>query len=150
MKYALLINPDNSIEVKEYKNYNTINELVEGWYEICGRFAAAGIMCFIFCNEEFLFDDNAKFNAVASLLSEQPIYGNIVILEDGYDPEQCDRDSMPLNEEQANKVKEALSVLIHHFSAKLDELHLRYDDNKPEPKFQVKAIDAVFNGEKST
>lgn len=145
MKYAILIKPDDTIEIKEYKNYRTINQLVGGWYEICGHFGASNVMCFIFCNEEFLFDDDAKFNAVATLLAGQPIYGNIVILEDGYNPEICDRDSMPLSVEQAHNVQAALSALVSHFSASLKEFHFKYDNSKPEPKYQV---DAYFMEDK--
>lgn len=67
------------------------------------------------------------------------------VLEDGYNPEICDRDSMPLSEEQAHNVQAALSALVSHFSASLKEFHFKYDNSKPEPKYQV---DAYFMEDK--
>lgn len=47
MQYVVLISPDDSSEVKEYTGYQTINDLVEGWYERCGAFGIGNKMTFL-------------------------------------------------------------------------------------------------------
>lgn len=66
MKYTIQITPDDKIKVMEYTDYHTINDLVDGWYERCGVFGVLDKMCMIFCNEEFLYQDNCVNNIYCS------------------------------------------------------------------------------------
>ena len=139
MKNAILITPDDKIEIKEYINYHTINDLVGGWYETCGYFGITDQMCMIFCNEEFLLQEDTQFNAVGTCLANQPIYGNIVLLADGYNDEG-ERDALPLNDIEAQNIFGALNQFVKSFDPILKHLHSKYDDNKPKPITQVSAM----------
>lgn len=141
MKYAILITPDDNIEIKEYEAYRTINELVDGWYETCGYFSVAGRMAILFCNEEFIYKDNMNFNAIGSTLSGQPIYGNVVLLADGLN-EDMERDALPLSKEEAERIKESMEQFKSSFESVLEVLHSRHDDVKPEFHAQVVTLSA--------
>lgn len=139
MKYVLLITPEDKIEIKEYVEYHTLNELVDGWYERCGCFAVADKLCMLFCNEEFLFQDNCAFNAIGTTLAGQPIYGNVVVTEDGYNDED-ERDALPFNYNDAQKICDILNDLRIIIAPVLNDLNAKYKDNKPEPTFEVSAM----------
>lgn len=141
MKNAILITPSDEIEIREYIDYHTINDLVDGWYETCGYFGVTDTMCFIFCNEEYLLRDEIEFNAIATVLANQPIYGNIVLLAEGYDDEG-ERDSVPLDDMQAAAIEKALNDFAEHFSPILKELHNKYDKHKPKPRTEIVAMSA--------
>ena len=110
MQYVVLISPDDSSEIKEYTNYQTINDLVEGWYERCGAFGIGNKMTFLFCNEGFLFHEELQFNAVASALANQPIYGNVVLLQDGYN-EDNEMDALPFKKEEAENICDRVIII---------------------------------------
>ena len=136
MQYVILISPDDMAEIKEYTDYQTINNLVEGWYERCGVLAIGNKMMTVFCNEEFLFYDELKFNAIGTAFSNQPIYGNVVLLELGYN-EDHERDALPLDKADAEQVCNAVNDYKKFFSSLLDTLHSHYDNNKPEPTAEI-------------
>lgn len=136
MQYVILISPDDMAEIKEYTDYQTINNLVEGWYERCGALAIGNKMMTVFCNEEFLFHDELKFNAIGTAFSNQPIYGNVVLLELGYN-EDHERDALPLDKADAEQVCNAVNDYKKFFSSLLDTLHSHYDNNKPEPTAEI-------------
>ena len=136
MQYVVLISPDDSSEVKEYTGYQTINDLVEGWYERCGAFGIGNKMTFLFCNEEFLFHDNLQFNAIATALANQPIYGNVVLLQDGYN-EENERDALPFEKEEAENICKSLIDFRARFATTLNALHRHYDNNKPKPTAEI-------------
>lgn len=136
MKYAIQIMPSGEIAIHKFEDYRTINNLVDGWYETCGRFVVKDKMLMIFCNEEFLFRDNMEFNAVASALANQPIYGNIVLLEYGYNEEgECD--SIPLCEKDAIGIKVAMDNFKKAYKTMLAKLTLRYANDKPKPVAKI-------------
>lgn len=139
MKYAIQITPDRKVEIKEYADYHTINDLVDGWYERCGILGILNKMCMIFCNEEFLFQDNCKFNPVGSALAAQPIYGNIVVLLDGYNDEE-EHDCLPMDYDTAQKISATLQNMIFAIETTLNELSAKYGEDKPEPSFTIKAM----------
>lgn len=136
MQYVVLISPDDLSEIKEYTNYQTINDLVEGWYERCGTFGIGNKMTFLFCNEEFLFRDELQFNAVASALANQPIYGNVVLLQDGYN-EDNERDALSFDKEEAESICKSMTDFRTKYSSMLNALHHHYDNNKPKPKAKI-------------
>ena len=136
MKYAIQIMPSGEIAIHKFEDYHTINSLVDGWYETCGRFVVKDKMLMIFCNEEFLFCDNMAFNAVASALANQPIYGNIVLLEYGYN-EEGERDSIPLCEKDAMGIKVAMDNFKKAYKTMLAKLTLRYANDKPKPVAKI-------------
>lgn len=139
MKYVILITPEDTIEVKEYIDYHTINELVDGWYEHCGVFGAADKMCMLFCNKEFLFQDNCTFNSVATALAGQSIYGNVVVTVDGYNDEG-ERDALPMSCADAHKICAILNEMRTFIAPTLKELDAKYKDKKPTPKYEAVAM----------
>lgn len=139
MKYVILITPEDTIEVKEYIDYHTINELVDGWYEHCGVFVAADKMCMLFCNEEFLFQDNCTFNSVATALAGQSIYGNVVVTVDGYNDEG-ERDALPMNCADAQEIYAILNEMRTFIAPTLKELDAKYKGKKPAPKYEAVAM----------
>ena len=136
MQYIILISSNDSIEVKEYSGYQTINDLVEGYYERCGAFGVREKMTFLFCNEEFLLRDELLFNAVGTALADQPIYGNVVMLQDGYN-EDNERDALPFEKADADKICKALCDFKIRYKVLLRALHRHYDNNKPKPTAQI-------------
>lgn len=136
MRYAIQITPNSEISIHKFENYHTINDLVDGWYETCGYFGVRDKMLMLFCNEEFLFRDSMEFNAVASALANQPIYGNIVLLEIGRN-EDGEKDSIPLCEKDAIGIKVAMDNFKKAYKTMLAKLTLRYANNKPKPIAKV-------------
>lgn len=127
-KYVLLISSKDTIEIKSYNDYQTINDLVGGWYEICGFFNKKYML---YCNEEFLFEDKCEFNALATIInSHQPIYGDTVLMADGFTNEG-ERDSVPMSCEEAVYVRELLYELKKRAALVIDKLHKDFDNNKP-------------------
>lgn len=139
MKYVILITPKDKIEIKEYIDYHTLNDLVEGWYEQCGHFVAADKLLMLFCNEEFLFQDNCEFNAIGTTLAAQPIYGNVVVTIDGYNDEN-ERDALPMDCSDAQKISAALNELKTFIASALEELKAKYKNKKPEPEYKVSSM----------
>ena len=129
-KYVLLITSSDTIELKEYTDYHTINDLVSGWYEVCGYLEKNYLL---YCNEEFLYHDKCSFNALATIINgKQPIYGNTVLMIDGYtDDEIPERDIFPMSLEEAQFVKNKLDYFIESEKSMINELHKAYDSCKP-------------------
>lgn len=123
MKYAIQIMPSGEIAIHRFEDYHTINSLVDGWYETCGRFVVKDKMLMIFC-------------AVASALANQPIYGNIVLLEYGFN-EEGERDSIPLCEKDAIGIKVAMDNFKNAFRTMLAKLTYRYANDKPKPVAKI-------------
>lgn len=111
MKYIIKVAPFGVIELVEYQNYTTIKDCVDGYFELCGSMPpddlTKGFPYDIYCNESFALSDDYDFNAFASIICHQPIYGNIAILVAGYDF-KGEIDSLPMSEEHANTLKDAL------------------------------------------
>lgn len=136
MKYVIAINADNTIKAVEYTSYHTLNDIVDGWYEQCGRFVMQNKMWLIFCNEEFLLRDDIHFNAVATVLCGCPIYGNVVIAVDGYN-EDNERDAIPVDKEFADMSVDSLHSLVSYLTNDLQNLRAKYNDNKPKPQATI-------------
>lgn len=136
MQYAIVITSHDEIEVREYKDYHSINDYVEGWYERCGTIGILDKMCFVFCNEEFLFQDDLAFNAMATAICNQPIYGNVAILQDGYNSDG-ERDSLPIDKQTAEIIKCVLCEMKAQLASVFDDLRSKFSDNKPSPTFQI-------------
>lgn len=136
MKYVILITPEDKIEVKEYINYHTLNDLVEGYFERCGSIGILDRMCMVFCNEEFLLQDNYAFNAIGTAIASQPIYGNIVICEDGYN-EENERDAIPFEQGTTQAIYTTLLQMKEAISPTLEKLKQKYYDEKPKPVYKI-------------
>ena len=145
MDYVILITPEDKIEIKEYVDYHTLNDLVDGWYERCGWFGATDKMCMIFCNEEFLFQENCSFNAIGTILAGQPIYGNVVVTIDGYN-ENDERDALPMNCAEAQKIEAALNEMKTFIEPHMKALTAKYKDKKPTPTYEVVTEEDFFKG----
>lgn len=147
MKYVVQITPDDSVTIAKYQDYQTINDLVDGWYEVCAYLSKHhkndSLLYFftdyfkkktyhVYCNEEYLLHDKCKFNALATIICNQaPIYGNVVITLEGYN-EEGEKDSIPFELQEAQKVQTILSEFAQDIMPVLDILHKQYDDNKPQ------------------
>ena len=126
-RYVIQLTTSDTIEVKEYIDYNTINELVDGWYEIGGYLGKKYLM---YCNEEALLEDKCTFNALATIINgRQPIYGNTVLMIDGYNDNK-EYDTFPMSIEDAEKLKDILESFIEQKKDLLVDLHNRFD-SKP-------------------
>lgn len=139
-KYIIKITSDDKIELVPYEGYNTINKCVGGWYERCGRIpsneVSEGYDYSIWCNEEFLYVDDCKFNAIATILANQQIYGNVAILLEAYN-EEHELDACPLCIKAAQKFKSMLEEFAEHFDLIIHKLHLEFDNaQKPKPNIQ--------------
>lgn len=141
MKYAILIKPDDEVEIKEYTDFRTLQELVDGYFANCGMFGVLNKMTLLFCNDEFLLRDDSAFNAIGTIFADEPIYGNVVMLEDGYNDEN-ERDAIPFGEDEAKSLLDAMINFKCFFKDIISTLHSRYDNNKPEPHFEFKAVTA--------
>lgn len=139
MKCVILITPDERIEIREFKKYETIKELVDGWYEHCGCIGILDKLCDLYCNEEFLLRDDCVFNSIASLLTSRPIYGNLVVTCYGFN-DDGEQDSVPFEEEKAKAICECLCKIKESFSEALTDLKATFSDNKPNPQPIVMTI----------
>jgi hypothetical protein len=123
-KYVIQLTTSDTIEVKEYIDYNTINELVDGWYEIGGYLGKKYLM---YCNEEALLEDKCTFNALATIINgRQPIYGNTVLMIDGYNDNK-ERDTFPMSIEDAEKLKDILESFMEQKKDLVVDMHNRFD-----------------------
>lgn len=139
MNYVILITPEDKIEVREYKDYHTLNELVDGLIQNCGYFGAADQMCVLLCNEEFLFQDNCIFNSVGTALAGEPIYGNVVVMLIKHN-EADERITMPMSCTEANNICTVLNDMKTFIAPTLDELNAKYKGKKPAPHYEIKAM----------
>lgn len=73
---------------------------------------------------------------MASALANQPIYGNIVLLEYGYN-EEGEHDSIPLCEKDAIGIKVAMNNFKKAYKMMLAKLTLRYANDKPKPVAKI-------------
>ena len=135
MKNVILITPDDRIELKEYKDYKTYNELVDGWFELCDSINICDVKCDLICNEEFLFFDKCEFNSIATLLCKRRIYGNIVIAAVGYTIEDDieERESVPFTEEDCDKVYTSLQNFKETHAVEMIDARVKYSAYKPKP-----------------
>lgn len=136
MKYIIQITPDDKIIMREYTDYKTINSLVDGWYELCGVLGVLDKMVDLYCNEEALLIDGMQFNSIGSILTNQPIYGNIVILERGHNADG-EVDSLPFDKEDAESICKAMEGMKVALSDMIDLLRCKYKDNKPKPYVEI-------------
>lgn len=144
MNNVILITPDDRIELKEYRDYKTYNELVDGWFELCDHLDIGGVQCDLICNEEFLFLDKCEFNSIATLLCKRRIYGNLVIAAVGYtmvDGIQ-ERDSVPFSESECNKVYTSLQNYKVLHAAEMIDARIKYSAYKPKPSATIISMTA--------
>ena len=136
MSHIIVIYPNNYICLCDYKDYHSINEVIDGCFECCGVFGALDSMCITYCNEEFLFREDLNFNGLASIICGQPIYGNLVIMKDEHNS-YGERDSSPFDLIQATGICMVLEKIKEKFMPIIKELHSQYDNKRPEPKAHV-------------
>ena len=136
MSSMIVIDPNDEIRLWDYSDFNSIHEAVDGCFETCSVFGALDVMCVAFCNDEFLLRDDLKFNALGMLISNQPIYGNIVILENGYSP-HGERDSYPFDLLKATSISMVLEELKKQFMPILKGYHSQFDNYRPDPQTGV-------------
>lgn len=146
--YMIKIDPVGIAVLFPYTDWTSIQKCVDGPAQICGRLPADddsdGFPYSIYCNEEFLFNDECAFNPVASIISERPIYGNAAVLCDGYDAEG-EYDSLPMTEDHASRIMRFINLMTEQDSTQdiIAELRRRYEHEKPAPQYEVRALNSI-------
>lgn len=136
MNKLVILTTDDTMKTVDYKGYDTINEAVGGFIEHIGNLPnTSDTFISFYCNEEFMLKNDEqfdKFNALAYLICDNIIYGNVAVIVDP-DYEQCDDGSVTergLTEEEINLLKTYVQSVINDSKVKPDELHKQYDGNK--------------------
>lgn len=144
----VILHPDETISFvyfDEENSYEYISDAVDGGIELCfglsipvankkeGKEALLPIVAF--CNDEFLISNDKQFdkiNALASLISNKEIRGNVAVL---YDKQNGDSRGFVGCE------KEIIKKFVEHtremFKDEIKMLHKEFDNNKSEPKFVI-------------
>lgn len=155
MRKILIITPDEEIKSIEYKDWKSIQEAVEGHFEIFYRtpmeLPSGNIDTTFYCNEEFLIINDEKFdkiNAAASLLYGGEIRGNVAVTVDLDTPDGIESVGFEYMEEDVGGeieeaicehwwVKDAIMRFINDNRDVINELHMRYDHQKSEPHVEI-------------
>ena len=144
------------ITAEMYEDYHSLQECVrydqnsdteprafiEHFVSIPGY--APGIMLDGFCNEEFLVSDQPfPFNATASVLARQPIYGNVCFTL----TDMRNGEVVPMTMEDCNHIIAWLRGIQQEHAEAILNLKEEYDPNfgghKPEPKFEMESFDSI-------
>ena len=130
---VIVFKSDDSMELRPYSNYETLQEAVGGLFQICGGVNLPdGNTATLFCNEEFLninADEFKRVNVIASEINgRERIYGDAVLALDIVD------DSVGFPEEMARKLMEYYQEEIKKLDP--ESFHKKYDNRKPEPKME--------------
>lgn len=158
----IIIHSDDHISNADYNGYESLQKAVGGLAEFFHdtKIAVEPSLCdgnetlplVMFCNEEFLIDDDPKFdkvNAVASLMCGREIRGDVAVvvdsgngdsrgfkykeyIEEGHEPEEdlC----------ECWAVEDTLMKYVNAYREELQQLHKTYDNNKSEPKIEFYQI----------
>lgn len=136
MSKLVILTINDTVETIDYTGYDSINNAVGGFIEHFWDFPNTSDTFFsFFCNEEFMLKNDEqfnKFNALAYLICNKIIYGNVAVLVDP-DYEKCDDlDAVErgLTEEEVNTFEIYVQTLVNNTDTTLDELHKQYDSNK--------------------
>lgn len=102
----------------------------------------------MFCNEEFLIDDDPKFdkvNAVATLICGQEIRGDVAVVVDsgngdsrGFQYKEYVEEGCEPEEDLCEcwAVEDSLMKFVNSYREELRDIHKKYDNNKSEPRME--------------
>ena len=104
MSSIIIIHNDEKISRAEYNGLESLQKGVGGYIEIGGvesfKLNGKEVGIIFYCDEEFLLKNDgkeAKINALASSLVNNPIYGDVVLIkkgtgeeEEAFDDKECD------------------------------------------------------------
>lgn len=152
----IILTPNDEILHENYAGYESLSKGVGGCIGICTTqnipIFPKPVKADFYCNDEFLLINDEKFskcNAIATLLSGQPIYGNVVIVknigEDNIGFEYLSKDG----EEEITEtwmIEDALMRFKNDNIKNIEQIHEEYDNNKPEPHFEFYEWDDVEEG----
>ena len=153
MYRGIIIDGNDNVTTKEYTNYKDINDAVGGVFSRCGSIGIeipfqGNVKCDIFCNDEFLISDDEQFdkiNAIATLMTNQDIRGNVFILvNEGEDNRGFEYIETPDGEEDICECWMAEDLLMRFITNNreiIEQIHKDFDGNKPEPRFELYDLD---------
>ncbi len=159
MQKALVFTPNDEINSVEYKDFRTIGEVVGGTFETCTKIQwnneenqlTSPLNLTMFCNDEFLVRNDKEFdkvNAVATLLSNTEIRGNVILLADSYTEDGIESRGFEFAEENGEEllcehmlVFDTFEQIIADNKDKLQEIHKALDNNKSIPKAVYITVD---------
>jgi len=163
-KKLIVLTTDDKVKTIDYNReneesgYKALSDAVDGFIEYCGHIdlplGMKTVKADVICNEEFLLRDDEKFNkvnAMASFLCGQPIYGDVVIAMTDNEGDTIGFDDVWVINEDGTKEQDICEcwwvedTLLRFRNANIDalkEFHMEYDDNKPEPFYEVTSLDS--------
>lgn len=155
MQKAIIFTPDDNIESVDYKDWHTINEAVGGTFQTCGNISFGhpeksfeeALQLTMFCNDEFLVRDDKEFekvNAIATLLSDEEIRGNIILVADVETPDGIASRGFEYAEANGEQllcehmlVFDAFEQFIANHKEEIQNIHKALDMNKSEPMAMI-------------
>lgn len=168
----IVIKPDDTIELADYDGYKSLKKTVNGLIErfdsfalpidptLIGKKAVTKLSVSLYCNEEFLISDSKEFdkiNAVASLISNQEIRGNVAMVvlctddgeNRGFEYESFKDENGTALDAPCECLAAYGSVMefIHLNECRLENLHEQLD-NKSVPYIKVYGFDVKPNESK--
>ncbi len=148
-KKLILITPEDEVKNAPYEGYKDVSNGVDG---VISRLTTldietpiGNIECDVYCNDCFLIEDRFdKCNAIATILTGTPIYGNVVILQrDGLDRnkgfEYFENEEGEEDLCECWFVEDRIMLYANRNRDVLKEVHESLDKNKPEPTFEVRS-----------
>lgn len=158
----IIIHSDDSITNADYDGYESLQKAVGGLAEYFHntKIVVEPMLCdgkevlplVLFCNEEFLIDDDPKFdkvNAVATLISGKEIRGDVAVVVDSGDGDSRGFQYKEYAEEGCEPeedlcecwaVEDSLMKFANSYRKELQDIHKKYDNNKSEPRMEFIAF----------
>lgn len=143
MSKLIILTTNDTVKVVDYRGYDTISEAVNGYIEHFWDIPNKTKDTFLsfYCNEEFMLKNDKpfdKFNAIAYLICNEIIYGDVAVIVDP-DYEKFDDDSVTergLTNDEVDFFNNYIQELISHSDISVDELHKEYDNDTNKPRFR--------------
>lgn len=173
----IVIKPDDTIELADYDGYKSLSKTVNGMITCFHRLdlpvdpveinpfvsGPTKLSVDLYCNDEFLIDDSKEFdkiNAVASLMSNQEIRGNVAMVVDAGGGENRGFEYKDYTNDQEGGVAmdycecaaamKSVRDYIFLNNRELHRLHARFDGNKTEAVIEVTSWDNDGKAHKSS
>lgn len=155
----IIIHSDDTISNADYNGYESLRDavggLIEHFYDVnipvepnlCNGKETLPLV--MYCNEEFAIDNDEKFdkiNAVASLISNMEIRGDVAVVVDagygesrGFEYKEYAVDGCEPEEDfcECWAVEDTLLALINNRKKELEKIHKDFDNNKSKPHIEI-------------
>lgn len=158
MGKMLIIKPNEEIASSVYNDYRDIQAAVEGHFDIVGITSIKDVLkctsdekdieIVMYCNEEFLYDDDMQtVNAAVTTMTNSIIYGNVVLLKSDMSKGESygfsESEEIESGKSELAYVKDLIEDFIENNELSIAAKHFRYDDNKPAPECRVFSFDEL-------